>query len=321
MRTFKILTLLILGSLIFGSAGYFGYILFVKPNRAERREKAVAAAAPAATATPDPAIPEFQRLKKLQAAGNTPAVRDGWNAWIAANPKSPLLPEGRRQLGVANMALFFNPAENPSLVTYSVVKGDSLAKIAAKHHSNAELIQKANQLPGINLQIGQQLVIPELKLTLELDRAAKSLTLLNNGTYLKEYLLLSAPSAPATPANITTKVLDKSAMAGTKRVAFGDKAYASSEKIILIAQAPSIVAAPELPATPSTPAVPAAGSTKPSASPAEQGGTNATAATVATSAPTPPPMPPQMPAGYVLSGPDLQEIFALVSRNMPVIIH
>lgn len=318
MRTFKILTLLILGSLIFGSAGYFGYILFIKPNRAERREKAAAAAAPAATATPDPAIPEFQRLKKLQAAGNTPAVRDGWNAWIAANPKSPLLPEGRRQLGVANMALFFNPAENPSLVTYSVVKGDSLAKIAAKHHSNAELIQKANQLPGINLQIGQQLVIPELKLTLELDRAAKSLTLLNNGTYLKEYLLLSAPSAPATPANITTKILDKSAMAGTKRVAFGDKAYASSEKIILIAQAPSIVAAPELPATP---AVPAAASTQPSASPTEQGGTNATAATVATPAPTPPPMPPQMPAGYVLSGPDLQEIFALVSRNMPVIIH
>lgn len=314
MRTFKILTLLILGSLIFGSAGYFGYILFIKPNRAERREKAAAAAAPAPTATPDPAIPEFERLKKLQAAGNTPAVRDGWNVWIAANPKSPLLPEGRRQLGVVNMALFFNPAENPSLISYTVVKGDSLAKIAAKHHSNAELIQKANQLPGINLQIGQQLVIPELKLTLELDRAAKSLTLLNNGTYLKEYLLLSAPSAPATPAKISTKVLDKSAMAGTKRVAFGDKAYTSSEKIILIAQAPSIVAAPELPATP---AVPAAAATQPSASPTEQGGTNATAATVATPAPTAPPMP----AGYVLSGPDLQEIFALVSRNMPVIIH
>jgi LysM repeat protein len=214
-------------------------------------------------------------------------------------------------LGAANMALFFNPAENQSLISYTVVKGDSLAKIATKHHSNAELIQKANQLPGINLQIGQQLVIPELKLTLELDRAAKSLTLLNNGTYLKEYLLLSAPTAPSTPANITTKILDKSAMAGTKRVAFGDKAYASSEKIILIAQAPSIVAAPELPA------VPAEAAPQPATSPTEQGGTNAAAATVATPAPTAPPMP----GGYVLSKPDLQEIFALVSRNMPVIIH
>ncbi len=318
MRTFKYLTLLILGSLIFGSAGYFGYILFIKPNSAERREKAAAAAAPAPTATPDPAIPEFERLRKLQASGNTPSVRDGWNDWIAANPKSPLLAEGRRMLGAANMALFFNPDENQSLISYTVVKGDSLAKIATKHHSNAELIQKANQLPGINLQIGQQLVIPELKLTLELDRAAKSLTLLNNGTYLKEYLLLSAPPAPATPANITTKVLDKSAMAGTKRVAFGDKAYASSEKIILIAQAPSIIAAPELPATP---AVPAEAAPQPATSPTEQGGTNAATATVATPAPTAPPMPPPMPSGYVLSGPDLQEIFALVSRSMPVIIH
>jgi LysM repeat protein len=315
MRTFKYLTLLILGSLIFGSAGYFGYILFIKPNRAERREKAAAAAAPAPTATPDPAIPEFERLRKLQASGNTPLVRDGWNDWIAANPKSPLLTEGRRMLGAANMALFFNPAENQSLISYTVVKGDSLAKIATKHHSNAELIQKANQLPGINLQIGQQLVIPELKLTLELDRAAKSLTLLNNGTYLKEYLLLSAPTAPSTPANITTKILDKSAMAGTKRVAFGEKAYASSEKIILIAQAPSIVAAPE------PPAVPAETTPQPANSPTEPGGTNAAAATVATPAPTAPPMSPPMPGGYVLSGPDLQEIFALVSRNMPVIIH
>lgn len=308
MKTFKTLTLLILGSLIFGSAGYFGYILFIKPSRAERREKAAAASAPAPTATPDPAITEFERLKKLQASGNTPTVRDGWNAWVAANPRSPLLPEGRRQLGVVNMALFFNPAENQSLITYTVVKGDSLAKIAAKHHSNAELIQKANQLPGINLQIGQQLVIPELKLTLELDRTAKSLTLLNNGTYLREYLLLSAPAAPATPANITTRVLDKSAISGSKRIAFGDKAYASSEKIILIAQAPSIVAAPELPAVPS-------------ATPAAQGGTNASTQSVATPAPSAPPMPPSMPGGYVLSGADLQEIFALVSRNTPVIIH
>ena len=117
MRTFKTLTLLILGLLIFGSAGYFGYILFIKPARAERREKAAEAVAPAPKATPDPAIPEFQRLKRLQATGVTPSLRDSWNTWIEANPKSPLLPEGRRLLGSANMALIFQPNENPSLTT------------------------------------------------------------------------------------------------------------------------------------------------------------------------------------------------------------
>ena len=310
MRTFKTLTLLILGLLIFGSAGYFGYILFIKPARAERKEKAAEAVAPAPKATPDPAIPEFQRLKKLQATGVTPSLRDSWNNWIEANPKSPLLPEGRHLLGSANMALIFQPNENPSLITYTVVKGDSLAKIASKQHSNAELIQKANQLPGINLQIGQQLVIPQLKLSLELDRAAKTLTLLDNGNYLKEYPLLSAPPAPSTPAKISTKVLDKSAIAGSKRLAFGDKAYATSEKSILIAQAPAIVAAPEVPA-------PTAAPVQSSPSPSVDGGTNVSPAPVATATPTPPPMPP----GYVLGNADLQEVFALVSRNTPVIIH
>ena len=310
MRTFKTLTLLILGLLIFGSAGYFGYILFIKPARAERREKAAEAVAPAPKATPDPAIPEFQRLKRLQATGVTPSLRDSWNTWIEANPKSPLLPEGRRLLGSANMALIFQPNENPSLTTYTVVKGDSLAKIASKLHSNAELIQKANQLPGINLQIGQQLVIPQLKLSLELDRAVKTLTLLDNGNYLKEYPLLSAPPAPSTPAKISTKVLDKSAIAGSKRLAFGDKSYATSEKSILIAQAPAIVAAPEVPA-------PTAAPVQSSPSPSVDGGTNVSPAPVATATPTPPPMPP----GYVLGNADLQEVFALVSRNTPVIIH
>ena len=310
MRTFKTLTLLILGLLIFGSAGYFGYILFIKPARAERKEKAAEAAAPAAKATPDPAIPEFQRLKRLQATGVTTSLRDSWNTWIEANPKSPLLPEGRRLLGSANMALIFQPNENPSLITYTVVKGDSLAKIASKQHSNAELIQKANQLPGINLQIGQQLVIPQLKLSLELDRAAKTLTLLDNGAYLKEYTLLSAPPAPSTPAKISTKILDKSAIAGSKRLAFGDKAYATSEKSILIAQAPAIVAAPEVPATTPAPVQSAP-------SPSVNGETNVSPAPVATATPTPPPMPP----GYVLGNADLQEVFSLVSRNTPVIIH
>ena len=310
MRTFKTLTLLILGLLIFGSAGYFGYILFIKPARAERKGKAAEAVAPAPKATPDPAIPEFQRLKKLQATGVTPSLRDSWNNWIEANPKSPLLPEGRRLLGSANMALIFQPNENPSLITYTVVKGDSLAKIASKQHSNAELIQKANQLPGINLQIGQQLVIPQLKLSLELDRAAKTLTLLDNGNYLKEYPLLSAPPAPSTPAKISTKVLDKSAIAGSKRLAFGDKSYATSEKSILIAQAPAIVAAPEVPA-------PTAAPVQSSPSPSVDGGTNVSPSPVATATPTPLPMPP----GYVLGNADLQEVFALVSRNTPVIIH
>lgn len=288
MKTFKTLTLLILGLLIFGTAGYFGYLLFIKPSRAEKRERAAEAAAPAPTPTPDPGIPEFDRLKKAQSASVTPETRDAWIAWIAANPKSPLLAEARKNLGTANMALLFVPEGNPSLRTYTVLKGDSLAKIAAKNASNAELIQAANKLPGIGLQIGQQLVIPQLLVSVTLDRAARTLTLLNNGTYLKEYALLSAPPAPKASADIKSKVLDKTAVVGSKRVPFGDRLYPSSQRSILLSQAPPITALYQ--------------------NESSSTGTNATA-------------PSQMPGGYVLSATDMIEVFPLVSRNASVTIH
>jgi LysM repeat protein len=285
MRVIQTIILLVIGLLIFGSAGFFGYQLFIKPGRAEKQEIAAQAAAPAPTATPDPGIPELQKLKVLQDAGKLDEARDGLNLWITHYPQSTLLGEALQRLGAANMALLFQSG-GTNVESYTVIKGDSLARIASKHHSNAELIQKANSLPNINLQIGEILVIPSLKISLELDRSAKTLTLLNNGSFLKEYTLLSSP-ASTTKENLNSKVLDKIATSGNKRVAFGDKAYPKSDRSILLAQAPPIVA--------------------PLPTPATQG----------TNAPTPPPLP----GGYVLSSADLLEVFPLISRNTPVIIH
>ena len=287
MQTFKFLTLLIVCLLVFGSAGFFGYELFIKPSNTEKREKAAAAAAPVPTATPDPGIPEFKRLKTLQNTGKIANSRDGFAAWIANNPKSPLLMEARQCLGAANITLLFQP-DSTNVVSYSVVKGDSLVRIAAKHQSNAELIQKANSLPNINLQIGEQLVIPFLKISLDLDRSAKILTLQNNGLFLKEYPLLSAPSSSKVGI-INSRVLDKIATTGNKRIAFGDKAYPQSERSILLLQSPAIVSPAPIPA-------------------ALPGATNPVVAS-------------PMPGGYVLSSSDLLEIFPLLLRNTPVTIH
>ncbi|MCE9587208.1 MAG: LysM peptidoglycan-binding domain-containing protein [Verrucomicrobia bacterium] len=301
MRTFKTLTLLLLGLLIFGSAGYFGYQLFIKPGRLEKKEKAAAIAA-TPTPTPDPGAHELQHLKSLRTSGDSVGARDGLKAWIDSHPESPLLKEARQELGSANLSLLFQPSGNTEVITYTVVKGDSLAKIASKQKSNAELIQKANSLSGINLQIGQQLVIPSLKSSLELDRKAKNLTLLDNGIFVKEYSLLSSPQAPMkTVPAVNTKILEKIANAENKRVAFGDKAYAQSERIILLAGNSSIVGF-DIPAQ-----------SPQSTTPSAQTGTN--------TSPSPAPSSLPLPGGYVLSKEDLLEIFPLVSRNTPVIIH
>jgi cytoskeletal protein RodZ len=44
--------------------------------------------------------------------------------------------------------------------TYVVKDGDTLWTIASKNHSTVEAIQKANNLKGEDLQIGQKLIIP-----------------------------------------------------------------------------------------------------------------------------------------------------------------
>ena len=313
MKTFKFLTLLILGLLIFGSATYFAYELFIKPGRIEKVEKLTKAAATTPTPGPDPGAHELQRLKSLQAGGDAVAARDGLKTWIETHPNSPLLKDARNQLGQANMSLLFQPSSNPSVVTYTVLKGDSLAKIATKHKSNAELIQRANNLPGIGLQIGQQLVIPVLNPSLELDRAGKTMVLLDNAAFVKQYTLLSSPAAPLKPIPpVTTKILDKIATSGTKRVAFGDKSYAQSERMILLSGNSSIVGFdPPIPQpTPTNPVTPAI-----STNSIVTGSTNAALS------PNPVPTPAQLPPGYVLSKEDLLEIFPLVSRNTPVIIH
>ena len=51
-------------------------------------------------------------------------------------------------------------------------KGDSLVKIASKFKSNAELIFRANNMETINLKIGQKLVIPQLDISVVVDRKA-----------------------------------------------------------------------------------------------------------------------------------------------------
>ena len=292
MRTFKILTLLILGLAVFGPAAYFGYALFVKPSRVERADRQ---SRPAATPTPTPDTGEAE-LKKIGSSGNDPTVtREALTAWISSHPSSPLLGDAKRSLGTLNMSLLFQPGTPSAGTNYTVVKGDSLARIASKFHSNPELLQKANSLPGTALSIGQVLIVPALDISLILDRGTKTLTLLDKGSPLREYPLLSAPPAPKTPSETKSKVLDKIATFGGKRIAFGDKSYGAAERLILVAQAPSITSwTPPAPVEPSS----------------------------ATNAPTAPqPSPAQMPGGYVLTPADLAEIFPLVSRNTPVTIH
>jgi hypothetical protein len=198
--------------------------------------EAVFATMPRASTEPmsDPSIAVFEALKPA-IAQNTAQARDALIQFLTTNPESPKAVEARAVLGRINLALYRDPAHTPSNIVYTVKRGDSLVKIASQNKSNSELIYWANSLGSINLQIGQQLLVPVFEAALVVNRANSTVTVFNNGEFFKEYPAVSMAlggSADAEP--VETEVTDRMARIGEGRVAFGHPYYPKSERLVLL---------------------------------------------------------------------------------------
>ena len=235
MVILRTLIILILVAGIFGGAAYFSYELYWKPQKLDAEDKVAKAEAVQAAALPPPdyTLPVLEKALGLQRAGDLAGAHAALTDFIKNYPDAPKLGEAKAVLGDINASLIFSPAASPDKITYTVGKGDSLVKIAAKTKSNAELIFRVNNMESINLQIGQQLAVPQLNTSIVIDRKAHTVTLLNNGEFLKEYPTLSLKT-PGVSGATQTKVADKIALQGSNRVAFGAKDYAGSDRWVML---------------------------------------------------------------------------------------
>jgi LysM repeat protein len=237
----RTLIILVLVGLILGGSAYFAYELYWKPRKLDREDKAAAASGE----IPDYTLPAFQKAADLERSGDIEGARAAWGTFIRDFANAPKIAEAKAALGRINTGLVFSPAPSPEKVTYSVGKGDSLVKIASKFKSNAELIFRANNMETINLKIGQTLVIPQLDMSVVVDRKAGTVTLFNKGQFFKEYQTLSLKT-PGVSASAKTKVADKIALQGSNRVAFGQKNYSGSERWVMLGSAGLVIrSAPE----------------------------------------------------------------------------
>lgn len=306
MRTSKILILIALALVIFGSAAFFGYVLFLKPSGYSIFHRKTDSMNPVVAPTPDPGIAGFDAAVALQNSGKLIEAQTAWLSWLENYSKSPKQPEAVAFLGKLNMDILCSVASPSNKESYTVVRGDSLARIASRQKSDAELIYSINRLPNINLQIGEVLLIPKLEISVDIDHEAHLLTLRNHDQFLKSYTLLGAPSAGSSKNPIQTIVIDKLAINEGKRAAFGTKKYADSERTIILRSAGNIVTAP----------VKEVASTKegPTHTPANTNNEvlSNQPYTVATR---------ELPSGYVLSAADINEIYPLISKSTPVTIH
>lgn len=269
--------------IVVGASAWFIYDLYIGPRRAlllEEQRMQEEAAAKAAESQVDPGIAAFEETEK-QAQGADPArARELWLAFLESHAASPKAAGARDALGALNSAGLFSAEPSPHKAIHTVAKGDSLYKISRKFGTSIELIARANSLSGTMLQIGQELVVPQVEISAAVDRESKTLTLQNHGEFFRAYPLLSArvPSLPEGSSS-ESSVLETIAEADGKRLVFGDKNYAEGKRSIILSG--SGVAILSVPAD----------------TPAEE-----------------------MPPGLVVAEPDMAEIFVLLRRGVPVTI-
>ena len=223
----KAFIILFLTVAVFGTATYFVYELYVKPERALRAEKQRGPPAP----PPDPALPEFAACLELKKKGDTAATRAALADFIEHFPRSSKADEARDLLGEINANLFFSQAPAPEKELYIVAKNDVLNRVAMRTHSTPELIFRSNNLTGSMLRIGQKLVIAPADFSTVISPKEKTVTLFNAKRFFKQYRILAMPARDGSAAvqKRVGKVVSKLATdSAGNRVTFQDKGYAGA---------------------------------------------------------------------------------------------
>jgi LysM repeat protein len=232
------------------------------------------------TPTPDPGIEMLDEAKRLIASGDQSEAQTTLLALIQSFPDSTKSNDARKLLGDLNVSAFFSKTPGPDKTEYIVVRGDSIARISIKTKNPAELIFKANGLDSLTIQPGRKLVIPKGEFSLLINTKKGDVLLLNNGSFFRWYKPLEIKLPAKVPLG-QFKTREKIAWADGIRVAFGEKKYLGSSRWIVVNDMGVTLYSETNPQTPNA----------------------------------------QKPANGIMLGPaDMEELFALVAKDTPVIV-
>ena len=235
---------------------------------------------PVVTPTPDPGIAMFNQAKREIASGDQNDAQKILLALVQSFPDSTRINEAKKLLGDLNISAFFSPEPGPDKTEYVVIRGDSIARIATKTKNPAELIFKANGLDSLTIQPGRKLIIPKGQFSLVVNTKKGDVTLMNNGIFFRWYKPLEL-KLPTKVVLGQFKAREKIAWADGVRVAFGEKKYLGSSRWIAISGSGITLYSETNPQKPNV----------------------------------------QKPATGIMLGPaDMEELFALVVKDTPVIV-
>jgi LysM repeat protein len=235
---------------------------------------------PVVTPTPDQGLTMFEQANREIERGNLESGQKILLALIQNLPNSEKNADARKLLGDLNTQAFFSAKPGPEKAEYVVNRGDSIVKIATKTKCAAELIFKVNGLDSLIIRPGQKFIIPKGDFTMLVDLKKRDLTLLNKGTFFRWYQPLEF-KLPATATPGQFKVHEKIAWSAASRVAFGERNYLGSSRWIVL---------------------------------------NSHAITIYSETNSQSPNVQKPVNGIMLMAPDMEELFALVAKDTPVIV-
>ena len=161
-------------------------------------------------APPDPGIKRFEKAVELIQDSDLNAGRSALYELVRTFPESSRVAESKRIIGEMNMDMLFDSELNPLKKDYIVQPGDSLNLIARKQQTTVECVMRANGLQSGTLQPGDHLFVFPLDFSLVVDVSGKTVTLLRNDRFFREYIALDVKLTPP-KAPYEAKVSDKPA--------------------------------------------------------------------------------------------------------------
>ncbi|MDE2027089.1 MAG: L,D-transpeptidase family protein [Candidatus Omnitrophica bacterium] len=144
-----------------------------------------------------------------EAQGDKLKAKEAYDKIISNYPDYDKIQEVQDKLGQLNIDLIFSPAPIPSkTISYEVVPGDSLGKLAKQYNTTVQLIKRANNLKSDVIRAGETLRIWTAPFNILINKSQNVLFLKSGDEVLKIYHVSTGKDniTPVGTFKIATKI-------------------------------------------------------------------------------------------------------------------
>ena len=154
--------------------------------------------------------PLYQQALAFRNDGELLKAKEIYQQILTEYPDFQDIEKIQKELGELNLAIIFSNTPTPDSVVHEVEPGDSIAKLAQKYKTTAELIKKNNNLQGDVIRIGQKLRIWTGEFNVFVDKSQNVLLLKEGDEVVKVYLVSTGAnnSTPVGEFKVINKLVD-----------------------------------------------------------------------------------------------------------------